>query len=423
MMINMNETKLCTIEQIEQFLSGCTQIEFTKSGDDNERYEHISRVLKRFDYPRQGKREKGVLLKYLQVTSDYSRAQVTRLVKRWQTNRLSTLPLTKRYRAPAAPFARKYTALDISLLVEMDKANEDVCGPAIAHLLQRAYRVYGDTRYERLADLSVSHLYNLRKSTGYRALRVVFNKTHPVRNSIGVRKVPRPNGRAGFIRIDTVHQGDLDGIKGVYHITCVDEVSQWQVEACVQGISEAFLLPVLELIIEQFPFEINGFHSDNGSEYINKPVATILEKLRIEQTKSRSRHSNDNALAESKNASTVRKHMGYAHIPQQYAKPINAFYQKTFNPWLNLHRPCMYATEVISPKGKIIKRYKEEDVKTPLERLMQLNEKGFVTLRKDITLTALQRLAGAKTDLVAAQEMQRAKSDLFASFAKQKRSA
>ena len=80
----MNETRLCTIEQIEQFLNGCTQIEFTKSGDDSERYEHISRVLKRFDYPRQGKREKGVLLKYLQVTSGYSRAQVTRLVTQCQ---------------------------------------------------------------------------------------------------------------------------------------------------------------------------------------------------------------------------------------------------------------------------------------------------------------------------------------------------
>ena len=87
----MNETRLCTIEQIEQFLSGCHQVEFTKSGGDSERYEHISRVLKRFDYPRQGKREKGVLLKYLQVTSGYSRAQVTRLVTQWFTNRLATI--------------------------------------------------------------------------------------------------------------------------------------------------------------------------------------------------------------------------------------------------------------------------------------------------------------------------------------------
>lgn len=191
----------------------------------------------------------------------------------------------------------------------------------------------------------------------------------------------------------------------------------------MQGISEAFLLPVLELIIEQFPFVILGFHSDNGSEFINGPVAKILEKLRIEQTKSRSRQSNDNALAESKNASVVRKHMGYAHIPQQYAKPINEFYQETFNPWLNFHRPCMFATEVISPKGKIIKRYKHEEVKTPLECLAQLCEKGLVTLKEGTTLEALQAQAKSKTDLAAAQEMQRAKSELFASFVKPKRRA
>ena len=134
------------------------------------------------------------------------------------------------------------------------------------------------------------------------------------------------------MRLDTVHQGDQDGVKGVYHITCVDAVSQWQIEACAQGISEAFLLPVLTLIIKQFPFVISVFHSDNGSEYINHRVADLLEKLRIEQTKSRSRHSNDNALVESKNAIVISKHMGYDHIPQAYAKPINAFYQETFNP-------------------------------------------------------------------------------------------
>src|SRR4030065_1655153 len=337
MVINMNETRLCTIEQIEQFLSASAQIEFSAHGNDAQRYEHISRVLKRFDYPRRNNRERGILLRYLRHTSGYSRAQVPRLIAQWHGNRLATIPLSQRYRAPAAPFARKYTPLDIELLAEMDKANEDVCGPAIAPLLQRSYSVYGDTRYERLGLLSVSHLYNLRKSAGYQSMRVTFTKTHPACNSIGTRKAPRPDGRAGFVRIDTVHQGDLDGIKGVYHITCVDAVSQWQVEACVQGISEAFLLPVLELIIEQFPFVILGFHSDNGSEYINGPVAKILEKLRIEQTKSRSRQSNDNALAESKNASVVRKHMGYEHIPQQYAKPINAFYQETFHPCLTLH--------------------------------------------------------------------------------------
>ena len=319
----MNESLLRTIAQLQEFLDATPQVQFSSHGDDgdSQRYRHISAVLARFDYPRCSKADRGVVRAYLVRTSGYSRAQLTRLVARWGENRLGAVPLAKRYRAPAAPFTRQYSAIDIELLVEMDRANEDVCGPAIVHLLQRAWRVYGDARYERLAGLSVSHLYNLRKSSGYQARRRHFTKTRPVCHPIGVRRAPRPNGRAGFVRIDTVHQGDLDGIKGGYHITCVDCVSQWQVMACVQGISEAFLLPVLALVMAQFPFVIEGFHSDNGSEFINGKVAKMLDKLRIEQTKSRARQSNDNALAESKNASVVRKHMATATSPNAMPHP------------------------------------------------------------------------------------------------------
>ena len=423
----MDEAKLRSIAQLQEFLDATQEISFTGAPGDSEhqRYEHISRVLKRFGYPGLGKGDRGVVLAYLRRTSGYSRSQITRLVGRWESNRLAAVPLAKRYGRPIVPFARKYTADDVELLVEMDRANEDVCGPAIVHLLQRAFVVYGDQRYERLSKLSVSHLYNLRKSGGYRTLRTHFTKTRAVCNPIGVRKAPRPNGRAGWVRIDSVHQGDLDGIKGVYHITCVDAVSQWHVQACVEGISEAFLLPVLEMVIAQFPFQIEGFHSDNGSEYINHKVAKMLEKLRIEQTKSRSRNSNDNALAESKNASVVRKHMGYSHIPQKYAKPINAFYQDVFNGWLNLHRPCLFAMEVVSDKGKIKKVYKHKDAKTPLECLVLLNEAGLVTFKSATTLDSLLEKAKEKTDLQAAQEMQKAKADLFTMFNKpgRKRSA
>ena len=416
----MDEAKLRSIAQLQEFLNATQAISFTGApgGADQQRYEHISRVLKRFTYPQLGKVERGVVLAYIRRTSGYSRSQITRLVGRWEVNRLATVPLAKRHARPAAPFTRKYTPGDVALLVEMDRANEDVCGVAIVHLLRRAFTVYGDQRYERLATLSVSHLYNLRKTGGYRAQRTHFTKTRAVCNPIGVRKAPRPNGRAGWVRIDSVHQGDLDGIKGVYHITCVDAVSQWQVQACVQGISEAYLLPVLEMVIAQFPFQIEGFHSDNGSEYVNHRVAELLEKLRIEQTKSRSRHSNDNALAESKNAGVVRKHMGYSHIPQKYAKPINAFYQEVFNGWLNLHRPCLYATEVVSDKGKIKKVYKHKDTKTPLESLVLLDAAGLVTFKSATELQSLLARAKEQTDLQAAQEMQKAKAALFEMFNK-----
>jgi transposase InsO family protein len=201
-----------------------------------------------------------------------------------------------------------------------------------------------------------------------------------------------------------------------YHLR--DCVSQWQVMACVQGISEAFLLPVLALVMEQFFFGIEGFHSDNGSEFINGKVAALMDKLRIEQTKSRARQSNDNALAENKNASVVRKHMGYSHIPQKYAAPIKVIYQEKFNPWLNVHRPCLFATEVVGAKGKIIKRYKHEDVKTPLACLEILDARGLVKFKSGETLQQLQAQAEAQTDLPAAQQMQQAKADLFELFNK-----
>ncbi len=211
----MNESQLRTIAQLQDFLDATPDVSFTAAAGDGDaqRYEHISRVLRRFDYPQRGRAERGVVLGLSASHQRLAAPQITRLVARWQENRLATVPLSKRYRAPAAPFTRKYTGADIELLVEMDRAHEDVCGPAIVHLLKRAHGVYGDPCYERLAGLSVSHLYKLRKSTGYQARRTSFTKTRPACNPIGVRKAPRPHGRAGWVRIDSVHQGDLDGTK------------------------------------------------------------------------------------------------------------------------------------------------------------------------------------------------------------------
>ena len=115
--------------------------------------------------------------------------------------------------------------------------------------------------------------------------------------------------------------------------------------------------------------------------------------------------------------------MGYSHIPKQYAQPINDFYQTVFNPWLNEHRPCMFAIDHINAKGKVVKRYRHSDVKTPLAKLMELASLGLVTLKKGVSLHDLHRRAGEQTDLAAAQQMQAAKSALFTSFNKPRKRA
>ncbi|MBI5413769.1 transposase family protein, partial [Candidatus Peregrinibacteria bacterium] len=178
-------------------------------------------------------------------------------------------------------------------------------------------------------------------------------------------------GRPGFLRVDSVHQGDLDKEKGVYYINMVDEVTQSEFVFCVPQICERFLENVLEELIIICPFKIINFHSDNGSEYINKVVADILGRLHIKQTKSRPRKHNDNALVETKNGSVIRKTFGYFHIPAiaKNAMLINQFCQQWLNPYLNYHRPCGFATTKIDKKGKEKKIYKHDEYATPYGKM------------------------------------------------------
>ena len=407
----MNEAQVRTLEQVRQVVSGTQALEFRRADNDEGRYVWIASVLRRFDYGRLKRPDRGVVLGYLQRLSGYSRAQVKRLVATWRTGE----PLVKHYRAPVHAFARRYTAADVALLAEVDRAMNTLSGPATACVLRRQRDVFGDTRFERLGELSVGHLYNLRNSAVYRAQRIVLTKTRPTRGAtIGVRKAPAPEGRPGFIRIDSVHQGDWDGIKGVYHINAVDCVTQWEVTATVQTISEAHLLPVIEQMLAQFPFAILGFHADNGSEYVNHRVAKMLEKLRIEFTRSRPRRSNDNGLAETKNGAVVRKIFGYEHIHQRHAVRFNIFCVEYLNPFLNFHRPCLFATELPDPKkpGRIKRVYRAKDAMTPLDKLTSLPDAAKF-LREGITLEDLHALARALTDMQAAEELNEALLALF----------
>jgi transposase InsO family protein len=411
MVIDMNEAQVRTLEQVREVLEGTQSLEFRRAEDDEGRYAWIDGVLRRFGYRELPRAHRGPVLAYLQRLSGYSRAQITRLVSRWDGGKR----LVKDYRAPKHAFARRYTSADVALLADVDRAMGTMSGPATACVLRRQRDVFKDSRFERLGSISVAHLYNLRNSAPYRAQRVVLTKTRPTKAvSIGVRKAPAPEGRPGFVRIDSVHQGDLDGTKGLYHINAVDCVTQWEVVATVQTISEAHLLPVIEQMLAQFPFEILGFHADNGSEYVNHQVARMLDKLRIEFTRSRPRRSNDNGLAETKNGAVVRKLFGYAHIPQRHASRFNTFCVEYLNPFLNFHRPCLFATDKpdSNKPGRIKRVYRAKDAMTPLDKLASLPEaKTF--LREGVTLEDLYELATALTDVQAGEELHEARLALF----------
>ena len=107
--------------------------------------------------------------------------------------------------------------------------HETLSGPATQKILHREFHEFHDARYQRLARLSAAQMYRFRKSLTYRERYITYQPTKPAQVAIGERRKPDPQGRPGYLRVDTVHQGDLDGIKGLYHIDAVDEVTQWQV--------------------------------------------------------------------------------------------------------------------------------------------------------------------------------------------------
>lgn len=408
MMLTMDDTQVTTLEQIQGLLSSPREITFKGSGRA-QRYAWIEAVLKRFRYFALERRGKGLLKAYLLRLSGLSRAQITRLVAQFLRDGGIRPSKSSRNRFPA-----KYTAGDKELLAETDNAHGRLSGPATKKILQRQLAVYGDQRFARLAGISVAHIYRLRYSRLYQRLAQTFAKTRSVFRAIGVRRKPDPQGRPGYIRVDTVHQGDLNGDKGVYHVNMVDEVTQWEIVACVEAISQAHLEPALEAALAMFPFCILNFHSDNGGEFINGTVATLLNKLLAEQTKSRSGRCNDNALVEGKNGSVIRKHMGYWHIERKYASIIDQFYQEHFNAYLNFHRPCAFATVTIDEKGRRRKKY--ETYQTPYERLKSIKKPGQY-LRKGLSIEAMDKIAASQSDNEAAAAMQRARNKLFKTIA------
>lgn len=417
----MRHTKTYTIDELKGLLKSLNGQTF-EANNKAEAYKWIKRQLKQYRYDHLRKKQRGLVRLYLHTYTGYSPAQLSRLIEQWTTNRKLQPAEYKRHK-----FARKFTREDIVLLAHVDTIHNLLSGPATRSILEREYSVFGKSEYKRLAGVSSSHIYNLRGTFVYRNNAVVF--THTKGNSkvtLGERRKPTPGGQPGYLRVDSIHQGDLPldergqanggkSAKGVYHINFVDEVTQYEFVACVATICERDMLPVLEAIMSMFPFVIHEFHADNGSEYINKVVADLLKKLHVKLSKSRPRRHNDNALVETKNGSIIRKAIGYGHIPKQHAGVINEWYQDWFNGYLNYHRPCGFATVIRSAKGKEKPVYRPKDYQTPYDKLKSLpNAKQY--LRPGISFAGLDEVAYAVSDTEYAEYMNQAQDRLKAAI-------
>ena len=412
MNIIMNDSHIVSMWQVEESVK--TAVVPTFSFDSHQQaHAWVSEVLDRFRYfdKQRTKKEKVLIRAYITRYAAYSVSQLTRLVK--EKKETGTLKYGKGKKKHQ--FKKIYTPEDARLLALADNAYRRMSGDAMRAVFRDEYALYGKNEYERLSKISHGHFYRLRATDAYKENALTIGRTISVSRAIGIRKKPQPDGKPGYIRADTVHQGDLDREKGVYHINLVDEVTQWEILVCVDSITEESMAYVLHLALGFFPFIIAGFHSDNGGENINGSVSAVLQKLLIEQTKSRSGRCNDNALIESKNGSVIRKHMGHWHIPKYEARKINGFYRDCFNEFLCFHRMCAYPTTIVLDNGKKKKVY--EDIMTPVQKLLSIpNVERY--LKEDVTIESLKEKMTRMSHLENAKIMHENKQKLFAAIKK-----
>jgi len=400
-----NPSQFETLEQIETFLTAADVFSLDHGVPRAQKAQWLRDRLLHFRYRDLSRLKQGFLRRFFGVITGYSPAQISRHIRTYRDGKPVRI-LQRRHRFPAV-----YIPSDIELLAETDNLHGRLNGAAMTNIMEEEY-ARGDRRYERLRGISLSRLYDLRGKRRYVECALTIEKTKPTQRAIGERRKPEPSGEPGFLRVDTVHQGDLGKEKGVYHINHVDEVTQWEVIVAVEQISEECMEPALGEAFSLVPFCIRNFHSDNGGEYINDVVHQFLVRWKAKQTKGRPRHSNDNGLAETKNGAIIRKHMGYRHIPQPFASRISKFYREHLIPYLNFHRPCAFPKIEMLPNGKKKITYPKENYRTPYEKLKSLpNWQRY--LRLGVTPEMLEAQAKAKTPNQAAKDMQQAKQELL----------
>lgn len=387
----MDISHINTIDEITGFLKSTESFKVSDFNSKDDIYKWINNILTILPYRKLKKKDKRKTKEFIVKITGYNPGHVKRLIAKHKSGQLDWKPWQK-------TFAGIYTNSDINLLHQTDEIH-NLSGPATKKILQREYKMYGKNEYRKICNISVPHIYNIRKSVSYMRMGKIFKETKSRNVPIGIRKKPRPNGKPGYLRVDSVHQGDKGKIKGLYWINIVDEITQFEFVFCTPHISEMYIKTVLSNLIKVCPFKIINFHSDNGSEYINYVVEDILNRLHIKQTKSRSRRSNDNGLAETKNGSIIRKHFGYMHIPatDKNAHILNSFCINCFNTYLNYHRPCAYSTTITNKKGKEKKIYPTKDYETPYDKF-KLISNAEKYLKKYLIFEKLDKIAYDKSD-------------------------
>lgn len=228
---------------------------------------------------------------------------------------------------------------------------------------QKLNKISAKTLNRRLKrEREIRHLKRNRGTTKHGSL---------LKSSVPIRITDWDRDELGFMEMDTVaHNGGDPSGEHIYSLDLVEISAGWSEQIAVLGRGERGIVRAIDNIKKEVPFEIKGFDSDTGSEFVNWHFVRYCEKHGHSFTRSRPAMKNDNAYVEEKNDTHIRRWLGYRRYDtKKQLKLINNLYRKELRLFNNFFRPVMKIKEKIKVNNSICRK-KYDRAKTPYQRLL-----------------------------------------------------
>ena len=329
----------------------------------------------RWRYARREKKGKTSLINELCEQWGYERKYAIKLLK-------GTLLKKKKSQTKRGCPAR-YGKEVIEALLYLAKVSDWTCGKRLAAIKMLWLPYYEDACgklapeiREQLESISAAQIdrllapYKVKRGKSWTKPGSILKTQIPIRTDNW--DVDRP----GFLEADTVaHCGGSLADGFIWSVTFTDICSQWTCNRATWNKGAAGVVEATRYVEKNLPFEILGFDSDNGSEFLNHHLIRYFQERpkKVNFTRSRPYRKNDNAYVEQKNYTHVRHLLGWDRLEDPDMVPlINELYREIWEPYNNFFMPCMKLIKK-ERHGSTIKRLHDKPL-TPCDRLLQSPE-------------------------------------------------
>jgi hypothetical protein len=176
----------------------------------------------------------------------------------------------------------------------------------------------------------------------------------------------------GFFEVDTVaHNGSDPAGTFVFTVNMTDVLLGWTEPFSIMGKGEKATVAAIEDVRSGLPYAIVGIDSDGGGEFINWHLKRYTKRLKINFTRSRAYHSDDNAHIEQKNNVAIRWTVGYARYdtPEQLRLLNQLFrgpWRLYFNFFLRTRKVTSRSYDKLTGKTKHV----YDKARTPYQRVL-----------------------------------------------------